>query len=175
VTAAEGDRPLRKRSDRSIFRPSMTYLPVYCDSCARGSLCGPGAHGDEQPLMCSFCEGPVRVIPGPVYGDGDWLAFAEIDAALYAAGLDGGNAHALAERLQSLMDGPESQTAIVRTMIEQLPELDKARPALLNRLPRGLRMLKTLLVGRFRDLPLKSGSHTAPANADTARRKTGGS
>jgi hypothetical protein len=152
-----------------------TYLPVYCDACARGSLCGAVAPSDEQQLMCSFCEGPVRVIPGPVYGDGDWLAFAEIDAALYAAGLDGGNAHALAERLQGLMDSPESQTAIVRTMIEQLPELDKARPALLNRLPRGLRMLKTLLVGRFRDLPLKSGAHTAPATADAARRKTGAS
>lgn len=118
--------------------------------------------------MCSFCEGPVRVVPGPVYDDGDWLAFAEIDAALYAAGLDGGNAAALAERLQGLMDSQESQTGIVRSMIEQLPELDKARPALLNRLPRGLRMLKTLLVARFRDLPLKSGPQTAPRNRDAA-------
>jgi hypothetical protein len=161
-----------------MFRRSMTYLPVYCDACARGSLCGAVALGEEQQLMCSFCEGPVRVIPGPVYGDGDWLAYAEIDAALYAAGLDGGNAAALAERLQGLMDSQQPQTAIVRTMIEQLPELDKARPALLNRLPRGLRMLKTLLVGRFRDLPLKSGPHIAPPpsrDAAPARRKTSAS
>jgi hypothetical protein len=152
----------------------MTYLPVYCDICARGSLCGAVAQGDEQQLMCSFCEGPVRVVPGPVYGDGDWLAFAEIDAALYAAGLDGGDAEALAERLQRSMDSQESQTAIVRSMIEQLPDLDKARPALLNRLPRGLRMLKTLLVARVRDLPLKSGPQTASRNPDAspAPRKT---
>lgn len=152
----------------------MTYLPVYCDVCARGSLSGAGARGEEQQLMCSFCEGQVRVVPGPVYGDGDWLAFAEIDAALHSAGLDRGNALALAERLQGLMDSQESQTAIVRRMIEQLPELDTARPALLNRLPRGLRMLKTLLVARFRDLPLKSGPQTASTHRGApAPRKTG--
>jgi hypothetical protein len=166
-------RLLRKWSK---CRPPMTYLPVYCDTCARASLCGPGAPG-EEPLMCSFCEGPVRVVPGPVYGDGDWLAFAEIDAALYAAGLDGGNAAALAERLQGLMDSQESQTGIVRSMIEQLPELDRARPALLNRLPRGLRMLKTLLVARFRDLPLKSVTQASSRNRDeaAAQRKVGAS
>lgn len=166
--------PLRFLSNRSKFRPRMTYLPVYCDVCARGSLCGAGAQGEEQELMCSFCEGHVRVVPGPVYGDGDWLAFAEIDAALYAAELDGGNAAALAERLQGLMDSQESQTAIVRSMIEQLPELEKVRPALLNRLPRGLRMLKTLLVARFREPPLKSGPQTASTLRGSARaqRKT---
>lgn len=116
----------------------------------------------------------MRVIPGPVYGDGDWLAFAEIDAALHAADLDGGQAHALAEQLQELINHEESQTAIVRSMIERLPVLDRARPALLNRLPRGLRMLKTLLVGRFRDQPLKSGPQAAPA-PDAPARKTGDS
>lgn len=150
------------------------YLPVYCEACAHASLSAATPGADEQDLFCSFCEGPVRVIPGPVYGDGDWLAFAEIDAALHAADLDGGQAHAFAERLQELVDAGESQTAIVRAMIEQLPVLDRARPALLNRLPRGLRMLKTLLVGRFRDQPLKSGPQAAPA-PDAPARKTGDS
>jgi hypothetical protein len=99
------------------------------------------------------------VIPGPVYGDGDWLAFADIDDAVYSADLDGVRASMLADALQDLLDDAQPPTAIVQVMIERLPALAKARPALLNRLPRGLRMLKTLLVARSRDLPLKSGPH----------------
>lgn len=137
----------------------MTYLPVYCEACAHASLSTPSSPEGEQRVVCSFCEGPARVIPGPVYGDGDWLAFADIDDAIYSADLDGVRASMLADELQDLVDHAEPPTAIVRVMIEKLPALAKARPALVNRLPRGLRMLKTLLVARSRDLPLKSGPH----------------
>ncbi len=135
----------------------MTYLPVYCEECAHASLSPPVTELGERQVACSFCEGPARVIPGPVYGDGDWLAFADIDDAIYSADLDGPRATLLAHELQDLLDRGETPTAIVRLMIERLPALAKARPALVNRLPRGLRMLKTLLIARSRDLPLKSG------------------
>jgi hypothetical protein len=134
----------------------MTYLPVYCEACAHASLSSP-SNPEGEKLVCSFCEGPARVIPGPVFGDGDWLAFADIDDAVYSADLDGVRASMLADELQDLVDRAEEPTAIVRLMTEKLPALVKARPALVNRLPRGLRMLKTLLVARSRDLPLKSG------------------
>jgi hypothetical protein len=137
----------------------MTYLPVYCEACAHASLSSPTSSEGERQVTCSFCEGPARVIPGPVYGDGDWLAFADIDDAVYSADLDGVRASMLADALQDLLDDAQTPTAIVQVMIEKLPALAKARPALVNRLPRGLRMLKTLLVARSRDLPIKSGPH----------------
>lgn len=153
----------------------MTYLPVYCEACAHASLSSPTNPEGEEQLVCSFCEGPARVIPGPVYGDGDWLAFADIDDAIYSADLDGVHASMLADELQDLVDRAEEPTTIVRLMTEKLPGLGKARPALVNRLPRGLRMLKTLLVARSRDLPLKSGPLATaelepPASARAGRR-----
>lgn len=155
---------------------AMTYLPVYCEACAHASLSTPTNPEGERQVVCSFCEGPARVIPGPVYGDGDWLAFADIDDAVYSADLDGVKASMLADELQELVDSGEAPTAIVRSMIEKVPALAKARPALVNRLPRGLRMLKTLLVARSRDLPLKSGPHVTADFEDepsTARQGSG--
>ena len=130
----------------------MTYLPVYCESCAHASLATAG--GAERNLQCSFCEEPARVIPGPVYGDGDWLAFAEIDAAVFEAQLDGPQATLLAHGMQELLDRQDTAPSIVQRMIERLPVLARCRPALVNRLPRGLRMLMTLLIARTRDEPL---------------------
>jgi hypothetical protein len=127
----------------------MTYLPVYCDSCAHASLATAGV--TEADLQCSFCEQTARVIPGPVYGDGDWLAFAEIDAAVFEAQLDGAQATLLAHAMQELLDAREAPAAVVQKMIERLPVLGRCRPALLNGLPRGLRMLMTLLIARTRE------------------------
>lgn len=141
----------------------MTYLPVYCEACAHASLSEQRREGGEPPsVICSFCEQPARVIPGPVYTDGDWLAFAELDAAVYAAELDGARAMALVEQLQALEDDGATSIAVIDAMIARLPELQNVRPALVNRLPRGLRMLKTLLVGRARDLPVESGPRSTP-------------
>ncbi len=153
----------------------MTYLPVYCEVCAHASLSPPLSPEGEQQVTCSFCEGPARVIPGPVYGDGDWLAFAEIDDAVYSADVDGVRATVLADELDEHVARGEAPITIVRLMIEKLPALDKARPALVNRLPRGLRMLKTLLVARSRDLPLKSSTQaTAELSAPSARERARG-
>jgi hypothetical protein len=151
--------------------PAMAaYLPVYCSSCAHASL----ARADEgdQHLSCSFCEGVARVIPGPIYSDGDWLAFADIDKAVFEAELHGEQAAALAAELQDLLNGNEPPTAIVRQMIARVPSLVSARPALVNRLPRGLRMLMTLLIARTRDVPLKSGAYpaTSPRSSGKASR-----
>lgn len=151
----------------------MTYVPVYCDTCAHASL---AVTGDvEERLQCTFCEAQGRVIPGPMYGDGDWLAFAEIDAAVFEASLDGVQAMALFEELQALLDREEAPLAIVQAMIGRLPTLVRARPALVDQLPRGVRMLKTLLLARARDLPLRSGAHNAPVIgvADPRRRSNG--
>ncbi|HYQ17543.1 MAG TPA: hypothetical protein VEQ58_17340 [Polyangiaceae bacterium] len=125
------------------------YLPVYCSSCAHASLTPISEQKSE--LRCSFCEATARVIPGPVYGDGDWLAFAEIDKALAEADLTGTQAGELVDVLQVLLDRGELPQVVVQTMIERLPALANVRPALVNRLPRGLRMLATLLSARTRD------------------------
>ncbi len=138
----------------------MAYLPVYCESCAHASLSL--AEEGESHLRCSFCEAPARVIPGPVYADGDWLAFAEIDKGVFEGELDGVLASALAEELQQMLNRQEKPDAIVEQMIRRLPSLASARPALVNRLPRGLRMLMTLLIARSRDLPPQSGPYSAP-------------
>jgi hypothetical protein len=127
------------------------YLPVYCASCGRASLSSKSA---SDPQLCSFCEGPARVVPGPIYGDGDWLAFADIDSAVFDAALDGSQASILAEDLQQMLIREQKLEAIVQHMIQRLPSLAKGRPALVNDARRGLRMLSTLLVARSRDLPL---------------------
>jgi len=95
------------------------------------------------------------VVPGPIYGDGDWLAFAEIDDAIFEAGLAGGQASSLAEELQQLLSQQSPPPdALVQRMIQRVPSLAKCRPALVNGPQRGLRMLTTLLVARSRDQPL---------------------
>jgi hypothetical protein len=100
-------------------------------------------------------------VPGPLYGDGDWLAFADIDRALFDASLDGEQASALGEELQQLLNRKLELRAIVDQMIRRLPALGKCRPALVNGVQRGLRMLTTLLVARTRDQPLRSDNTRA--------------
>ena len=130
-----------------------TYLPVYCATCARASLSSAAA---TEPQVCAFCESSARVVPGPIYGDGDWLAFADVDSAVYEAALDGAQAAMLAEQLQQLLTEQAPSVRIVEGMIERVPALANCRPALLNGLPRGVRMLMTLLVARSRDRPLSA-------------------
>lgn len=144
----------------------MTYLPVYCESCAHASLATAG--GADVILQCSFCEEPARVIPGPVYGDGDWLAFAEIDAAVFEAQLDGPQATLLAHAMQEMLDRQDSAPSVVQQMIERLPVLARCRPALVNRMPRGLRMLMTLLIARTRDEPVTLQKFSPPSLGEEA-------
>lgn len=139
------------------------YLPVYCASCARASLSSKSA---SDPQLCSFCEGPARVVPGPIYGDGDWLAFADIDSVVFEATLDGSQASMLAEELQQMLSQGESLEVVVQRMIQRLPSLAKGRPALVNDLKRGLRMLTTLLVARSRDLPLTAADAVRAVTSD---------
>lgn len=129
------------------------YLPVYCASCARASL---SSKAPSDPQLCAFCEGPARVVPGPIYGDGDWLAFAEIDNAVFEAELDGAQASALAEELQQLLARESNLPRIVDELVQRMPSLAKCRPALMNGVQRGLRMLATLLTARSRDEPLSA-------------------
>jgi len=97
-------------------------------------------------------------VPGPIYNDGDWLAFAELDTAVFDAELDGAGAATLAEKLQTLLTRHEPAETVVGRMIECLPSLAKCRPALTLGVPRGPRMLMTLLVARMRDQPLNARS-----------------
>ena len=132
----------------------VAYLPVYCSSCARASL---SSKAPSDPQLCAFCESSARVVPGPIYRDGDWLAFADIDNAVFDAELDGDQATALAEELQQLLAREPNLHSVVEQMIQRMPSLAKCRPALLNGVQRGLRMLATLLVARSRDRPLAAG------------------
>jgi hypothetical protein len=127
------------------------YVPVYCDACAQASL---WPYKEEAEPRCWFCESTGRVIPGPAYGEGDWLAFAEIDRALSEAELLASPASKLADELQDLLDGQQSPLLVVERMIERLPVLANVRPALINGLPRGPRMLMTLLRARTRNVEL---------------------
>jgi hypothetical protein len=146
----------------------MTYLPVYCESCAHASLATSG--GTEASFQCSFCEQPARVIPGPVYGDGDWLAFAEIDAAVFEAQLDGAQATLLAHAMQEMLDAQHPPAGVVQLMIERLPVLARCRPALVNRMPRGLRMLMTLLMARSRDEPMSARNFPPSSSFEAAEK-----
>lgn len=137
------------------------YLPVYCAPCARASLSTTSA---SEPQICSFCEGPARVVPGPIYGDGDWLAFADIDNAIFDAALDGSQASILAEEMQRMFNQEQKLEAIVQHMIKLLPPLAKGRPALVNNAQRGLRMLTTLLVARSRDQTLTAADVMRASN-----------
>jgi hypothetical protein len=149
----------------------MRYLPVYCAACAHASLSN--AEEDDGTLRCCFCECPARVVPGPVFGDGDWLAFAEIDRAVYEADVDAMSAATLLAELQSQSDRQLPPQAIVTAMIERLPALARARDALLSQLPRGLRMLSTLLLARTRDEQRSGIQHDSPTANDGDRRETG--
>jgi len=90
-------------------------------------------------------------VPGPVYGDGDWLAFAEIDAALFDAEIDGRRAQLLLAELQSQRDQGTETPAAVAFLLEKVPQLVTVKGALAVGLSRGLSMLQTLLVARTRD------------------------
>jgi hypothetical protein len=137
------------------------YLPVYCSSCAQASL-SLFNEPEAEHVRCSFCESTARVVPGPLYGDGDWLAFAEIDKAVAEAELSGVEASQLVGQLQDLLDLQTAPQAIVQRMLELLPALVGVRPALVNRLPRGIRMLMTLLSARTREATAELGD-AAPA------------
>jgi hypothetical protein len=128
-----------------------SYLPVYCAACARASLSTASPNAQQ---VCSFCEGPARVVPGPVFGDGDWLAFSEIDDAVFEAGLNRDEVAALTEELQQLLERADSPQPAVQLMIQRIPSLERCRPALVNGPTRGARLLMTLLSARSRDLPL---------------------
>jgi hypothetical protein len=129
----------------------MSYLPVYCDACLRASLSPLLPDDAEQPHRCSFCEGAARVVPGPTYGDGDWLAFAEIDAAVFEAEIDGARAQVLLAELESLRDRGTGTSAAAEFLLGKLPQLSNAQGALAVGWARGLRMLQTLLIARTRD------------------------
>ena len=96
------------------------------------------------------------MVPGPIYGDGDWLAFADIDSAVFDAALDGPRASGLAEEMQQMLTQQSDPQLIVESMIQRVPHLARCRPALVNGVQRGLRMLATLLVARSRDLQLNA-------------------
>ena len=138
----------------------MAYLPVYCASCARASLSSKSAN---EAQICAFCEGPARVVPGPIYGDGDWLALADIDNAVFEAALDGAQANALADELQQRLASKAEPAAVIQDLIDRVPALAKCRPALVNDAQRGLRMLATLLGARSRDQPLSVAAATGDA------------
>ncbi len=134
----------------------MTYVPVYCDACARGSLAP--AKPDEETLPCSFCEGPTRPIPGPAFGDGDWLTFAEIDAAVFEAELDRARALSLTAELEASLDRGDSFSQMVNQVLEKEPSLRQARRALVSPPDRGFRMLMTVLTGRVRHVSSAASS-----------------
>lgn len=126
------------------------YVPVHCEECARSSLSLP----TEGCPICSFCEAPARVVPGPIFGDGDWLAFAEIERSVYDADLSAEVASHLAEELQQAIERQDEPIHIVQEMIKRVPALVKARPALVSALPRGLRLLMVQFIARTRPTPL---------------------
>lgn len=137
-----------------------SYLPVYCAACARASL---STASPSAQQVCSFCEGPARVVPGPVFGDGDWLAFSEIDDAVFEAELHRDEVAALTEELQQLLERPDSAQPALQLMIQRIPSLERCRPALVNGPTRGARLLMTLLSARSRDLPITAGGYRAAA------------
>lgn len=122
----------------------MTYLPVYCEACGHASL---ASLEGEGTLLCAFCEAPSRVVPGPLYSDADWLAFAELDSAVFAARLNAERASLLAAEAQELVLRLEGPSAAQR-IIDRLPDLATVKSALVNRWPRGARMLVILLQAR---------------------------
>ena len=79
------------------------------------------------------------------------MTFADIDNAVFEAGLDAVRASSLAAELQAMVDRGESLATTVRHMIEHEPALIMARPALLDEPQRGVRMLMTALTGRLRE------------------------
>lgn len=134
-----------------------SYLPVYCAACARASLSTASPSAEQ---VCSFCESPARVVPGPVFGDADWLAFSEIDDAVFEAALDRDEVAALTEELQGLLlQQPGVSQAALELMIQRIPSLERCRPALVNGVTRGARLLMTLLSARSRDLPLTAETY----------------
>jgi hypothetical protein len=103
-----------------------------------------------EPLPCTFCEGQTRPIPGPAFGDEDWLAFADIDAAVFEADLDAERASSLAAELQAGLDRKESFPTMIAQMLAREPALAAARPALVNDAARGVSMLMTAFTARLR-------------------------
>jgi hypothetical protein len=98
-----------------------------------------------------------------MFGDGDWLAFSEIDDAVFEAGLDRDEVAALTEELQQLLERVESPHLAVQQMIPRIPSLERCRPALVNGPTRGARLLMTLLSARSRDLPMTAETYRMAA------------
>lgn len=148
--------------------PRMLYVPVFCVSCARCSLSA--AKDGRHALLCAFCEWPARAVPGPAYGDGDWLAFAEIDRAVFDAGLSAVEALSLASELQAMLENGVSFVQTTERLVARVPSLSSARPALVSQPTRGLRMLATTLSARTREESTLSQS--APNSAAPPRSRS---
>ena len=83
-------------------------------------------------------------------------ACRDIDSAVFDAALDGPRASVLAEEMQQMLTQQSDPQLIVESMIQRVPQLARCRPALVNGVQRGLRMLATLLMARSRDLKLNA-------------------
>lgn len=107
-----------------------------------------------------------------MFGDGDWLAFSEIDDAVFEAELHRDEVDALTEELQQLLERPDSAQPALQLMIQRIPSLERCRPALVNGPTRGARLLMTLLSARSRDLPITAGGYrTAALQSNSAERE----
>lgn len=122
------------------------YVPVHCEACARSSLSPP----TEGTPSCSFCEAPARVVPGPIFRDDDWLAFAEVEQAVASAELRGEAAAVLAEELQQELERGRDPLQVVQGTIKRVPALANARPALVSAPRRGIQLLVVQLIARIR-------------------------
>lgn len=100
------------------------------------------------------------MVPGPIFRDEDWLAFAEVEQAVANAELRGDAAAALAEELQQELERGRDPLQVVQGTLKRVPALANARPALVSAPRRGIQLLVVQLNARTRATSADEGRLT---------------
>jgi hypothetical protein len=131
-------------------------LPVLCSSCLRSCL-RPATSAEE--LFCRKCGGPVNVVPGETYGEGDIPLFERVSAAVESHLRTARAAEKIVAELRDARRRSDPLETTLLRVTDDLPGMEfliptlyskRITPAHRTQMARGLGMVLTLVAARLR-------------------------
>lgn len=139
----------------------MIFLPSSCERCGNIALISTADCMAER-ARCGSCAGPVTILRGPAYPEGDVLLFNELVALIEVSGLVGVFAEQLAFALETARFVFDEQEAL-RLLALRVPGFGPLAPLLnanVERARQALSMSDTILRALAKDR--RSGVHGGP-------------
>jgi hypothetical protein len=124
----------------------MVFLPSSCERCQSLQLISSTDRIIGHAVCCS-CGGPVTILPGPGYPEGDVLLFNELLTLMEGSGIVGGEAEQLAIAAENARSTFDEQEAL-RVVAFRVSSFRPLAPLLLaspGRPRQALSMLDTIL------------------------------